>query len=242
MLWSPALSCLHLHLWIPFLSERLFHQKGLEPLTTFNKTINVTLFWLLYFYCDPTSDAQNAHRSDYRATITLVTTGLSLSFCLCGSEPGRLWWRNTILANRRPSLRVSITETPKWSLLPSDVRGGGDWEELGIWAEGHVATTEVSACHRASHQSVNGKTRILKHNTVKNLPQTCSSGTTGEWVHRENVQHRAQWSSIKWPIVSNFTVSWSCTNWYIQILFPLSNIQLHVLCKSQTAPFTQPTY
>lgn len=32
--------------------------------------------------------------------------------------------------------------------------GEGDGEELVAWAAGHVAPNEVSACHRASHQTV----------------------------------------------------------------------------------------
>lgn len=55
--------------------------------------------------------------------------------------------------------------------LPSDVRGGrdgkGDGEELVAKATGHVAPNEVSACHRASHQTVSRHAHVLNSTPCK---------------------------------------------------------------------------
>lgn len=52
--------------------------------------------------------------------------------------------------------------------------GGRDGEGLAAWAEGHVAPNEVSACHGASHQTVNRHAHFLNSTPCeKEKERTC---------------------------------------------------------------------
>ncbi len=65
----------------------------------------------------------------------------------------------------------SITETAERDFCPvmceGDRVGEGDGEELTAWAVGHVAPNEVSACHRASHQTVSRHAHFLNSTPCK---------------------------------------------------------------------------
>lgn len=85
----------------------------------------------------PTPSPNNDHPHPHSPPVTL-----SPSFCLCGSEPGRFWWR--ITGKPMGALRYglcpgpSITETAMWDLCPVMCEGEGMGRSLwrgqrGTW-------------------------------------------------------------------------------------------------------------
>lgn len=87
-------------------------------------------------------------------------------------------------------LGPSITAAAMWDLLPSDVRGGGDWEEglVALGTEGHVAPNEVSACHRASHQTGEQACALQQVHTPREEREDVQKSSNQSASNRQNVR------------------------------------------------------